>query len=160
MTRTTNIPGVTTADTAVGKTTARRFSAAILLGFVILHGTSGPAFSKEIAPCATAGSLAEAGGSRALVASQPDKLIIAIRPDQPRVGRPVITWLVGQQPGHLLVARQISWKFNNPASMLKGGNGGSSSTIYLTPGVKKISVAVTDMAGKRRKATCTFNVTW
>lgn len=120
----------------------------------------GPAFAEDVAACATASSLTAGAGASSLVAVQPDQLIIAIRPDQPRVGRPVIAWIVGHQPGHLLVARQISWKFNNAASMLKGGSGGSSSTVYLSPGVKKISVAVTDMSGTRRKASCSFTVTW
>jgi hypothetical protein len=135
---------------------------ALLIGLLSAAAFTGPstAFAQDVAACATATSLTAAAGASPLVSAQPDKLIIAIRPDQPRVGRPVIAWIVGHQPGHLLVARQISWKFNNAASMLKGGGGGSSSTIYLSPGFKKITVAVTDMSGARRKAACSFTVTW
>lgn len=139
---------------------ARVAGVAIALGFSSFAGSVPPAHSQDAVPCATAETLSQASGSNALVAGSSEKIVIAIRPDQPRVGRPVIAWIVGHQPGHLLVARQISWKFNNAASMLKGGGGGSSSTVYLTPGLKKISVAVTDMNGTRRKATCSFNVTW
>lgn len=139
---------------------ARLASFAVVLAFGGYMSSSAPALSQEVAACATATSLARAGGSSALVAGSTEKIVIAIRPDQPKVGRPVIAWIVGHQPGHLLVARQISWKFNNAASMLKGGGGGSSSTVYLTPGLKKISVAVTAMNGTRRKVSCSFNVTW
>ena len=143
----------------------RRFAFVIALQVFALQAAfaitaSSTAFAEDIAACATATSLTEAAGASPLVSAQPDRLVIAIRPDQPRVGRPVIAWIVGHQPGHLLVARQISWKFNNAASMLKGGGGGSSSTVYLSPGIKKISVAVTDMSGARRKASCSFTVTW
>lgn len=139
---------------------ARLIGIALILGFGGSIGFAGPVVAQDAAPCATATSLAQAGGSSALVSGSSKKLVIAIRPEQPRVGRPVIAWIVGHQPGHLLVARQISWKFNNAASMLKDSGGGSSSTVYLTPGLKKISVAVTDMNGARRKASCSFNVTW
>lgn len=132
----------------------------VIVGLTCLSVSGSPALAQDITPCATVGTLANTAVSGGLVASQDDKLVIAIRPDQPRVGRPVIAWIVGHQPGHLLVARQVSWKFNNAANMLKASGGGSSSTVYLTPGQKKISVSVTDMAGKRQKATCSFEVTW
>lgn len=110
----------------------------------------------DVTPCATTESV----GDNTLVAPRHDDLVITIRPSAPKVGRPVTAWISGYQPGRLLVARQVSWSFNNAASMLKDSGGGSASTIYLTPGNKKISVQVTDMSGKRKKATCSLDVTW
>lgn len=113
----------------------------------------------DIKPCATAKTI-QTAADNSLVAPRREDLVIVIRPSAPKVGRPVIAWIAGHQPGHLLVARRISWSFNNAASMLKDSGGGSASTIYLTPGKKKISVSVTDMSGKRKKATCSLDVTW
>ncbi len=142
-------------------TTARRLAAAGLTALVLLSGlqTASAKDHDTIKPCATVGT-PEASDTNTLVASQSEDLIIVIRPSAPKVGRPVIAWISGHQPGHLLVARRISWAFNNAASMLKDSGGGSASTIYLTPGKKIISVSVTDMSGKRKKATCSLTVTW
>lgn len=124
-----------------------------------MPGATRAAEANDIKPCATIKST-EAAGDKRLVAPREQDLVIVIRPAEPKVGRPVVAWIAGHQPGHLLVARRISWSFNNAASMLKDSGGGSASTIYLTPGKKKISVSVTDMSGKRKKATCSLDVTW
>ncbi len=110
-------------------------------------------------PCATASSL-EGKSSASLVTSQSQDVVIAIRPDSPRVGRPVVAWIVGYQPGRLLIARRINWHFNNAVSVLKDSGGGTSSTIYLTPGTKTLSVTVTGLSGEKKTATCSFSVTW
>ncbi len=145
--------------------TIRALAAAGLLAVLMVSGGSAANAANTgdsndgVRPCATV-EASSATGDNTLVASRPEDLIIIIRPSAPKVGRPVIAWISGHQPGHLLVARRISWAFNNAASMLKDSGGGSASTIYLTPGKKTISVSVTDMSGKRKKATCSLNVTW
>ena len=137
------------------KTLAVAGLAALLIASGVQTASASPD-EDSVMPCATT----EAAGDNTLVAPRREDLVIIIRPSQPKVGRPVIAWVSGYQPGRLLVARNISWAFNNAASMLKGSGGGSASTIYLTPGQKTISVSVTDMSGKRKKATCSLTVTW
>lgn len=142
------------------KSTARPVASAALMASLCFSGPQDVAAEDSVKPCATAASLEGASGAGGLVASQSKEIIVAIRPDNPKVGRPVVAWLVGHQPGRLLIARRINWDFNNTASMLKDSGGGSASTIYLTPGTKTISVSVTDLSGNKKTATCSFSVTW
>lgn len=139
---------------------ARRLAGAGFAAILALAGIQQVHAAEGVAPCATPASLAGAPGSADLVGRQSEDLIVAIRPDNPRVGRPVIAWIVGHQPGRLLIARRINWDFNNAASMLKNSGGGSASTIYLTPGTKTISVSVIGLSGKKKTATCSFSVSW
>ena len=136
---------------------AGRFLAAAFLGALFFSGSA----AADAGPCLTISDLeAEAAaGSNSIVPRMPSPLTIIIRPDQPKVGRPVVAWIEGHQPGRPFVARRVSWSFNNAASLLKSDKGGSATSVYLTPGEKVISVSVTDMAGQRKTARCSFRVT-
>ena len=139
---------------------SKRGGRAMALAVMLAGALVAPGAAAEVGPCLTIADLeAEtAVGANSIVPRMPSALTIIIRPEQPRVGRPVVAWIEGHQPGRPFVARRVSWSFNNAVSLLKSDKGGSASSVYLTPGQQIISVSVTDMAGQRKTSRCSFQV--